>query len=73
MPDISKTVVFTATMLDAGYLMLDILKFPTSEIEKHPVARNQYPGSRNITNALHYNDQFQKNILCKLRVITLPP
>ena len=53
---IRKAVVFTATMLDAGYLMLDILKFPTSEIEKHPVARNQYPGSRNITNDLHYKD-----------------
>ena len=55
MSGIRKTVVFTATMLDAGYLMLDILKFPTSEIEKHPVARNQYPGSRNITNDLHYS------------------
>ena len=52
---IRKTVVFTATMLDAGYLMLDILEFPTSEIQKHPVSRNQYPGSLNITNDLHYN------------------
>jgi hypothetical protein len=31
-----KTVVFTATILNAGYLMLDILKFPASEIRKHP-------------------------------------
>ena len=61
---ISKTLDFTATILDAGYLILDILKFPTSEIRKHPdfgelsrvVSRNQYPGSRNITHDLHYND-----------------
>ena len=55
MPGIKKTVVVAATMLDAGYLMLDILEFPTSEIEKHPVSRNQYPGSRNIASDLHYN------------------
>ena len=65
---ISKTVVFSATILDAGYLMLDILEFPTSEIRKYPVSRNQYPGSRNITNDLHYSDSFRKNILCNLRV-----
>ena len=60
---ISKTVVFSATILDAGYLMLDILEFPTSEIQKYPdfgelsrvASRNQYPGSLNITNDLHYN------------------
>jgi len=52
---IGKTAVFTATMLDAGYLMLDKLAFPASEIQKHPVSRNQYPGSRNITNDLHYS------------------
>ena len=50
-----KTVVFTATMLDAGYLMLDILEFSASEVRKHPVSRNQYPGSRDITNDFHYN------------------
>ena len=33
---ISKTIVFSATILDAGYLMLDILEFPTSEIQKYP-------------------------------------
>ena len=53
---ISKSVIFTATILDAGYLMLDILRFPTSEIQKYPVSRDQYPGSRNITNDLHYSD-----------------
>ena len=68
MSDIRKTVVFSTTMLDAGYLMLDILEFPPSEIEKHPVSRNQYPGSRNIASDLHYNDSFQKNILYNLRV-----
>jgi hypothetical protein len=73
---ISKDVVFTATILDAGYLMLDILEFPSSEIQKYPdfgelpstcsgpepgdgsraVSRNQYPGSRNITNYYRYSD-----------------
>jgi hypothetical protein len=54
-------------LLDAGYLsersgdpasagMLDILKFAQSEIQKHPVSRNQYPGSRDITNDFHHND-----------------
>jgi hypothetical protein len=61
----SKTVVFTATIPDAGYLIPDILKFPTIEIRKHPVfslpgrsserakTGNQYPGSRHITNGFH--------------------
>jgi hypothetical protein len=33
MAGIGKAVSFTATMLDAGYLMLDLLEFPTIEIE----------------------------------------
>jgi hypothetical protein len=59
-----KTVVFTATIPDAGYLIPDIPKFPTSEIRKHPVfslpgrssesakAGNRYPGSRNIVSRM---------------------
>ena len=50
-----KAVNFTRTMLDAGYLMLGIAKFAESEIQKHPVSRNQYPGSLNIANGLHHN------------------
>jgi hypothetical protein len=56
----SKTVVITG-------MMLDILEFAESEIQQHPVSSlprrsseraktgNQYPGSRNIANHLHYN------------------
>jgi len=35
---IGKIVVFSAAILDSGYLMLDILEFPTSEIQniQHP-------------------------------------
>ena len=51
----SKTVVLAATMLDAGYLMLDILEFASSEIGKHPVSSNQYPKSPHIINDFHYN------------------
>jgi hypothetical protein len=51
----NKAVLFTGTMLDAGYLMLDILKFADSEIQQHPVSRNQYPGSRHVANAFHCN------------------
>jgi hypothetical protein len=39
MSGIRKTFFFTATMLDAGYLMPDVLDFPISMIEKHPVCR----------------------------------
>jgi hypothetical protein len=51
----SKTVVFTGTMLDAGYLMLDIPEFAESEIQQHPGSRNQDPGSRNIAKDFHCN------------------
>ena len=54
MSDRRNTVVFTATMLDAGYLMLDILEFAASEVQKHIVSSNQDQGSRNITNVVHY-------------------
>ena len=37
--EISNTVVFGETILDAGYAMLDILEFAESEIWKHPVSR----------------------------------
>jgi hypothetical protein len=45
---ISKAVDFTGTMLD-------IAEFAESEIQKHQVSRNQYPGSRNISDAYHHN------------------
>jgi hypothetical protein len=63
----NKTVVITGTMLDAGYLMLDIPEFAEREIAQHPVSSlpgrsseraktgNQYPGSRIIANAFDYN------------------
>jgi hypothetical protein len=47
-------VDFTGAMLDAGYLMLDIEECTGSEIQKHPVSRNQYPGSRNIANDFNH-------------------
>ena len=50
-------VAFSGQMLDAGYLMLDIQECTNSEIEKHPVSRNQYPGSVNIGNGFHRNGQ----------------
>jgi hypothetical protein len=62
----SKTVIFSETMLDAGYLMLEILEFAKSEIHKHAVSRNQYPGSRNITNDFHYYGQNSKKYFRKL-------
>jgi hypothetical protein len=43
-------------MLDARYLMLDIYECTRNEIQKHPVSRNQYPGSRDIANDFHHND-----------------
>jgi len=35
--------------------MLDIRECAASEIQKHPVSRNQYPGLRNIASDFHYN------------------
>jgi hypothetical protein len=51
----NKTVNFIETMLDAGYLMLDILEFTRSKSQKHPVSRIKDPGSRNIANGFHRN------------------
>jgi hypothetical protein len=36
--DRNKTAVIAATILDAGYWMLDIPEFAVSEIQKHPVS-----------------------------------
>jgi hypothetical protein len=55
MCDRRKTLYSTGTMLDTRYWMLDIGEFAGSEIQKHPVSRNQYPGSRNIANAFHHS------------------
>jgi hypothetical protein len=52
---INKTVVFTAKMLDAGYLMLDIPEFLASDYQKLPVSGIQYPGSRDIAKDFQYN------------------
>ena len=41
-------------MLDAGYLMLDFPDLATSEIQKHPLSRNQYSGSRNIASNFQF-------------------
>jgi len=43
-----KTATFNGTMLDDRYLMLDIQEYTGSEIQTHPVSRNQYPGSINF-------------------------
>jgi hypothetical protein len=48
-------VAFFRQMLDAGYLMLDIQECANSEIEKHPVSRNQNPGSINTGNCFRRN------------------
>jgi hypothetical protein len=50
-----KMVAFSGQMLDAGYQMLDIHEYTKSEIQKHPVSRNQYPGSVNTGNDFHRN------------------
>jgi hypothetical protein len=52
-----ETVAFSGQMLDAGYLMLDIQECTWNEIQKHPVSRNQYPGSVNTRNSFHHNGQ----------------
>ena len=57
-------VAFSGQMLDAGYLMLvedpvssgDKKDWTQSEIHKHPVSRNQDPGSANTGSAFHHND-----------------
>jgi hypothetical protein len=36
---------FSGQMLDAGYLMLDNYQYTNGELQKHPVSRNQNPGS----------------------------
>jgi hypothetical protein len=41
---------FSGQMLDAGYLMLDIQECTHGELQKHPVSRNQVPGSVNTIN-----------------------
>ena len=63
----SKTVHFTRKMLDAGYLILDIAEFTRSEIQKHPVSRIKYPGSRNIANGFHCNVLSQIKHLLQLK------
>ena len=63
----SKAVDYTGTMLDAGYLMLDIAEFTRSEIQKHPVSRIKYPGSRNIANGFHCNVLSQIKHLLQLK------
>jgi hypothetical protein len=45
--DMLEMVAFSGQMLDAGYLMLDIQECTNGELQKHPVSRNQYPGSVN--------------------------
>ena len=55
MRDRSETIDFKGMMLDDGYLMLDIPEFAESEIQQHPVSRNQYPGSRHIGNVFHHS------------------
>jgi len=52
-------VAFSGQMLDAGYLMLDIQECTNSEIEKHPVSRNQDPGSVNIGNGFRLNGLYR--------------
>jgi hypothetical protein len=42
-------------MLDARYLMLDIQECSDNEIKKHPVSRNQYPGSINVATGFRRN------------------
>ena len=56
-------------MLDTRYWMLDIPEFAESEIQKHPVSRNQYPGSRNIANAFHHNGLNSRKHFMQLRRI----
>jgi hypothetical protein len=62
-----KTFDFTETMLDAGYWMLDIPEFAGSEVQKHPVSRNQYPGSRNIANDFHQETLIARKHFMKLK------
>jgi hypothetical protein len=45
--DMLETGAFSGQMLDAGYSMLDNLHAINGGIHKHPVSRNQYPGSVN--------------------------
>ena len=40
-----ETVAFSGQMLDARYLMLNIQECTWNEIQKHPISRNQDPGS----------------------------
>ncbi|CAB1056631.1 hypothetical protein D1BOALGB6SA_1368, partial [Olavius sp. associated proteobacterium Delta 1] len=47
MPEI---VAFSGLMLDAGYSMLDISQDTIGEFQRHPVSRNQNPGSVNTFN-----------------------
>jgi len=48
-------VAFSGQMLDAGNQMLDIQECNNSEIQKHPISRNQYPGSVNTGNGFRRN------------------
>jgi len=50
-----ETVAFADLMLDAGCSMLDNLNTITSGIYKHPVSRNQYPGSANDSRVFRRN------------------
>jgi hypothetical protein len=52
-------VAFSVQMLDAGYLMLDIPECTNGEIQKHPVSRNQYPGSVNTGNGFRPNGLYR--------------
>jgi hypothetical protein len=52
-------VAFSRQMLDAGYLMLDIQECTNSVIEKHPVSRNQDPGSVNTGNGFRLNGLYR--------------
>ena len=48
-------VALSGQMLDAGYLMLDIQECADGEIKKHPVSRDQDPGSVNTGHGFRRN------------------
>jgi len=39
----------------------DITEFAEAEIQKHPVSRNQYPGSGSIANDFYRNPRNREN------------
>ena len=54
-----EVVAFSGQMPDAGSWMLDIQECTNGEIEKHPVSRNQYPGSVNTGNGFYRNGLYR--------------